>query len=160
MKQSKREERTKEIFNEVRQAIEDVLGVKINDTQTSDAIHFNLGALLEKLPEPKSPAPFKAVSVRYEKSSAYPFMLRDIAMWAQDITQDEILAIIRTEGTDLLVRDRLFDVFTKEFDGVSKTSYAFNLVFQSPDRTLSDVEINEVMARITEKLSARGLEVR
>ena len=88
-------------------------------------------------------------------------MLRDIAMWATEgITQEDILAIIRTEGGTLLVRANLFDVFTKEVEGVSKTSYAFNLVFLSHERTLSDDEINEVMARITKALSVKGLEVR
>ena len=101
------------------------------------------------------------MGIGYQSFSVYPFMLRDIAMWAPvGITQEDILAIIRTEGGALLVRANLFDVFTKEVDGVSKTSYAFNLVFLSYERTLSDVEINEVMSRITEKLSARGLEVR
>ena len=156
----KKDTLTRAALEEARGAIVTALGVDIEGTFGVNVFEFNLGVLLEKLPEPKSSAPFKAVSVRYEKSSAYPFMLRDIAMWAQDVTQDEIITIIRAEGADLLVRDRLFDVFTKEVDGVSKTSYAFNLVFQSPDRTLSDVEINEVMALITEKLSARGLEVR
>jgi phenylalanyl-tRNA synthetase beta subunit len=54
----------------------------------------------------------------------------------------------------------LFDIFNKEVDGVAKTSYAFNLVFQAYDRTLSDVEINGVMARIAEALTKKGLEVR
>lgn len=156
----KKDTLTRAALEEARGAIATALGTDIDGMFTENVFEFDLGALLEKLPESKSSAPFKAASVRYEKPSAYPFMLRDIAMWAQGITQDEILAIVRTEGTDLLVRDRLFDVFTKDFDGVSKTSYAFNLVFQSPDRTLSDGEINEVMTRITEKLFARGLEVR
>ena len=156
----KKDALTRAALEEAREVITKALEVNIEGTFAANIFEFDLGLLLEKLPEPKSVAPFKAVSVRYEKPSAYPFMLRDIAMWSQDVTQDEILVIIRDEGTDLLVRDRLFDVFTKEIDGVSKTSYAFNLVFQSPDRTLSDIEINEVMARITEKLTARGLEVR
>jgi len=156
----KKDALTRMALEGAREIIAKALGVNIEGTFTSNIFEFDLGILLEKLPEQKSAAPFKAVSVRYEKPSAYPFMLRDIAMWAQAVTQDEILSIIRGEGTNLLVRDRLFDVFTKNVDGVSKTSYAFNLVFQSPDRTLSDIEINEVMTRITEKLTARGLEVR
>lgn len=156
----KKDALTRAALEKVHGVIMTALGVDIEGTFTANVFEFDLGALLEKLPEPKSSAPFKAVSVRYEKPSAYPFMLRDIAMWAQEVTQDEILAIIRKEGADLLVRDRLFDVFTKDLNGVAKTSYAFNLVFQSPDRTLSDGEINEIMTRITEKLSARGLEVR
>lgn len=157
----KKDALTRVLLEEARSIIASTLGVDIEGAFTVNTFEFNLGALLEKLPEPKLKEPFKAVSVRYERPSAYPFVLRDIAMWAKEsITQDEILEIIRIEGGALLVRERLFDVFTKDFDGTSKTSYAFNLVFQSPDRTLSDVEINEVMVRITEKLSARGLEVR
>jgi len=84
-------------------------------------------------------------------------MLRDIAMWApESFTQEDILAIIRAEGGVLLTRANLFDVFTKE----GRTSYAFNLVFLSYERTLSDVEINEIMDRVTKKLAEKGLEVR
>jgi phenylalanyl-tRNA synthetase beta chain len=97
----------------------------------------------------------------YHAISSYPFMLRDIALWSNNnLSQDEILELIRSEAGPLLVRDRLFDIFNKEVDGVAKTSYAFNLVFQAYDRTLSDVEINGVMARIAEALTKKGLEVR
>ncbi|MCK9345335.1 MAG: hypothetical protein M0P64_04460 [Candidatus Pacebacteria bacterium] len=126
-------------------------------------IEVNFDAYIETLPVPEKYEKLlnEQVNVVYKSVSAYPFMLRDIAMWAPEgITQDEILAIIRTEGGELLTRANLFDVFKKEVDGVSRTSYAFNLVFLSHERTLSDVEINEIMARMTEKLSARGLEVR
>lgn len=153
----KKDALTRAALEEAQRVIASVFGVDVGGAFAVNVFEFDLGALLERLPKPKSSAPFKAVSIRYEKPSAYPFMLRDIAMWANgSITQDEILTIIRAEAGKLLVRDRLFDVFTKD----SKTSYAFNLVFQSPARTLSDGEINEVMTRITEKLSARGLEVR
>lgn len=150
-----------EVLEGVRSGLSEVLGIEVNGVFTENVFEFDLGALLEKLPEPKTSSPFKAVSAHYEKPSAYPFMLRDIAVWASgETTKEDIFAIIRTEGGDLLVRDRLFDVFEKDFGGTKKTSYAFNLVFQSHERTLSDVEINEVMARITEKLSEQGLEVR
>lgn len=126
-------------------------------------IEVDFDAYIAKLPNPASYEKLfeKQVEVTYKSVSAYPFMLRDIAMWAPvNVSQEDILAIIRAEGGELLVRANLFDVFTKEIDGVAKTSFAFNLVFLSYERTLSDVEINEIMARITEKLSARGLEVR
>lgn len=126
-------------------------------------IEVNFDAYIDNLPQPTTYEKLfdHQVDVAYKSVSAYPFMLRDIAMWAPEgITQEDILAIIRAEGGELLVRANLFDVFTKEVDGVSKTSYAFNLVFLSYSRTLSDIEINEIMARITEKLTAQGLEVR
>lgn len=156
MKQSKKEEREREILEQAHKAVESALGVELSWSKEGGVcecplpVSKNTDKGYEPLVSSKATAPYKRIS-------AYPFMLRDIAMWASGgISQDEILAIIRTEGGNLLVRDRLFDVFTKD----GKTSYAFNLVFQSLERTLSDVEINEVMARITEKLSAKGLEVR
>ncbi|OHA79618.1 MAG: hypothetical protein A2747_00505 [Candidatus Yonathbacteria bacterium RIFCSPHIGHO2_01_FULL_44_41] len=156
MKQSKKEERERELLSIAHKALEDTLSSEISWSQEGGIcegtlpVYKNTSVSYEPLIPSLIHAPYKRIS-------AYPFMLRDIAMWASgEITKDEILGIIRAEGGDLLVRDRLFDVFTKD----SKTSYAFNLVFQSHERTLSDVEINEVMARITEKLSTHGLEVR
>ncbi len=88
-------------------------------------------------------------------------MLRDIALWVPEgVSSDEVLATIAHEGGELLRTKRLFDVFSKEFPEGKKTSYAFNLVFQSYEKTLSDEEINNIMLRITIALRARGWEVR
>lgn len=154
MKQSKKEEHEQELIKNAQMALETVLGGKL--------VWSGKGNVCECVIPQTSPEKYESLvpsleKINYQKISIYPFILRDIAMWAKEgISQDEILSIIRTEGGELLVRDRLFDVFTKDL----KTSYAFNLVFQSHERTLSDTEINEVMARITEKLSAHGFEVR
>lgn len=156
MKQSKKEERERDLLTHACASVEAVLGEKLLWKGRGSICE---AALVPHDSDEVSYEPLAPSSARdtYRRISAYPFMLRDIAMWANgETTEDEILSIIRTEGGTLLVRDRLFDVFTKD----GKTSYAFNLVFQSPERTLSDVEINEVMARITEKLSEKGLEVR
>ncbi|MDO8604305.1 MAG: phenylalanine--tRNA ligase subunit beta [bacterium] len=155
MKQSRKEERECEILTHACTTLENALGTKLVWEGKGNVCECTLAPIeVVGAYEPLIPA----VEVEpYKKISSYPFMLRDIAMWAEgEITQQEILEMIRTEAGALLVRDRLFDVFEKD----GKTSYAFNLVFQSPDRTLSDIEINEVMARITAKLSAKGLGVR
>ncbi|MBI5798611.1 MAG: C40 family peptidase [Candidatus Yonathbacteria bacterium] len=155
MKQAKKEEREKEVLNQSRTALERNLGVKPLWVEKGDVWECQL-PVCKTANEKYEPLISSSADAPYKRISAYPFVLRDIAMWAQNVTQDEIIKIIREEGTELLVRDRLFDVFTKD----AKISYAFNLVFQSSDRTLSDAEISEVMARITEKLTANGLEVR
>ena len=49
-----------------------------------------------------------------------------------------------------------FDYFEKE----GKVSYAFRLVFQSMERTLTDEEVSAVMQKITAMLLAKGYEVR
>jgi phenylalanyl-tRNA synthetase beta chain len=90
--------------------------------------------------------------------SIYPFALRDIAVWTPNGTEEsEVAVLIQKEAGDLLLRMDLFDRFDKE----SKTSYAFRLVFEAPDRTLSDADLDPVMERITSTLNAReGWEVR
>ncbi|MFZ2831798.1 MAG: hypothetical protein WAZ40_01455, partial [Minisyncoccia bacterium] len=154
MKQAKKDAREQELLLTAKSALETALGTKLVWAEKGGVaecmLPVSVGASYEPLIAYFAGAPYRRIS-------AYPFMLRDIAMWANaGVSQEVIIKIIRTEGGALLVRDRLFDVFTKD----EKTSYAFNLVFQSPERTLSDIEINEVMARITAKLAGAGLEVR
>lgn len=90
--------------------------------------------------------------------SMYPFITRDIAVWVPEEVKADTLADIYTEfGTELLHgKPRLVDTFTKD----GKTSYAFRLIFQSYDRTLTTEEVNLIMSHIMEKLSYEGFEVR
>lgn len=96
--------------------------------------------------------------VRFKPISPYPFVLRDIAVWTPKSTEEkEALGIIVKNAGDILVRHKLFDKFEKE----DRVSYAFNLVFQSQDRTMTDSEINEVMDKITKSLNSKeGWQVR
>jgi phenylalanyl-tRNA synthetase beta subunit len=93
----------------------------------------------------------------YKPFSLYPFILRDIALWVPGGTESSgIEESIRTHASDLLVRLDQFDMFEKE----GRISYAFRLVFQSDERTLTDEEVNVLMADITAALTAKGYEVR
>jgi len=90
--------------------------------------------------------------------SLYPFITRDIAVWlpgGED--QKKLENIFVEEGTDLLIKEPyLFDQFTKE----DRTSFAYRLVFQSYDRTLTDEEITSIMSKINEKIISLGWEIR
>ena len=90
--------------------------------------------------------------------SLYPFITRDIAVWVPENTESQILSEIYKEfGTELMQREpHLVDKFEKN----GKISYAFRLIFQSYDRTLTDEEINAMMSKITEKITEEGFEVR
>jgi phenylalanyl-tRNA synthetase beta chain len=90
--------------------------------------------------------------------SLYPFIARDIAVWVPEgINSDKLKSIYHEFGTDLLANEpKLFDQFTKG----GKTSYAFHLVFQSFDRTLTDNEVNAIMANISEKIESLGWQIR
>jgi phenylalanyl-tRNA synthetase beta chain len=94
--------------------------------------------------------------VRYKPISPYPFILRDIAVFVpQNISDKEVLDLIKREaGKDedsLLVKERLFDTFEKG----EKVSYAFRLVFQSYEKTLSDDVVNVIMEKITKTLNSQ-----
>lgn len=89
----------------------------------------------------------------YTQFSVYPFVVRDIAFWANDgFTK----SIITKNAGPLLVRVDQFDKFEKE----GRISYAFRLVFQSFERTLTDEEVNDTMEKVAAALRAAGCEVR
>lgn len=120
-------------------------------------MELSIGKLnLEKLGEAYSPESYTLGSFR--PYSAYPFALRDIAVWTSEGTEEsEVVNAIVSEAGDLLVRIDQFDRFEKE----GRVSYAFRLVFESMERTLSDADLDPAMARITEALNAKeGWDVR
>jgi len=93
----------------------------------------------------------------YKSFSTYPFIVRDIAIFVPDsVKSDEIESIITSNGTALLLKHKLFDTFQKD----GKTSYAFRMIFQSFERTLTDDEINTTMAVIADKMKGKSWEVR
>ena len=89
-------------------------------------------------------------STRYAPFSKYPFIARDIAVWTpEEIDALQVENLIRSEAGELLLKLNIFDQFKKD----GKISYAFHLVFQSFDKTLSDEEINKIMDKITSFLN-------
>jgi phenylalanyl-tRNA synthetase beta subunit len=98
----------------------------------------------------------------YKSFSVYPFALRDIAVWTPERTEEsEVANVIISEAGEFLARLDLFDRFSKEVDGEERVSYAFRLVFESADRTLSDEDLNPLMEKVTNALNAQdGWQVR
>ena len=93
----------------------------------------------------------------YKPFSIYPFVLRDIALWCPSGTDVGLTkSHIEKEAGELLKRVVLFDEFQKD----GRNSQAFRLVFESPERTLTDIEINAVMEKITAALRAAWYEPR
>jgi phenylalanyl-tRNA synthetase beta chain len=141
-------------------------GKAIGMTNNSDGIfELNLTELVATLPVPTSYEDLgfgKAPALEYRRFSPYPFIVRDIAVFVPDqVTALEVWGIIAQrigEGNAnmLLARHSLFDEFKKE----GKVSYAFRIVFQSAEKTLTDGEVGSVMEKITEGLKEKGWEVR
>ena len=94
----------------------------------------------------------------FKSWSIYPFITRDIAVWVPErVSPEALVDIYKDFGTELLVCEpKLFDSFTKN----EKTSFAYRLVFQSEDRTLTNEEVDVIMKNICEKIATLGWEVR
>jgi phenylalanyl-tRNA synthetase beta chain len=98
-------------------------------------------------------------SAKFQMWSLFPFIARDVAVWVpEDIKSGEVGKIIKENMGEMVIRGpELFDEFKKD----DKISYAFRLVFQSYDRTLTDEEVNDIMTKITNKIKEKnGWQVR
>lgn len=99
---------------------------------------------------------------RYAKFSAFPFITRDIAVFVPENVEAGAVwntikkGIDEAGATDLLARYSLFDTFKKE----GKVSYAYRMIFQSMDRTLTDDEVAMIMEKINSNIKENGWEVR
>ncbi len=98
---------------------------------------------------------------RYAPFSKYPFIARDIAVWTpEDVMAEKVENLIRAKAGDLLAVLNLFDQFSAKGGSASggkkegKVSYAFHLVFQSFEKTLSDDEVNKIMDKVTTLLNS------
>lgn len=156
-------------FNSVQKELEEKLGVvctnmlskECNTIREFDLDTMRTSMSLDTITQLASVR--VSADVRFKTISPYPCMLRDIAVFVPEgVTQDVVENIITHESGPLLVRLDLFDVFAKTFeDGVRKTSYAFSLVFQSNEKTLSDDGVGEIMKKVTDTLNAQsGWQVR
>jgi len=159
------------LLDEAIKKLEEILGIKItgkvssNKAGNAKVVEINLDALvksyggnfdLEKLNLGK------ASTKRYQKFSLYPFIVRDIAVFVPESISSEAVwsviekGIVSLNASDLLARHSLFDTFKKE----SRVSYAFRLIFQSMDKTLTDEEINAFMKSVSTGITKEGWEVR
>jgi phenylalanyl-tRNA synthetase beta chain len=132
-------------------------------------IEFDLDALVESLPVPTADLEMNPLpQIKFKPISTYPFSVRDIAVFVpgEKGQEAEVESVIRASLAaekleSLLTRSTLFDVFTKNKEGESvRTSYAYRLVFQSSEKTLSEEEIHSCMQAVTKAFVAKAWEVR
>lgn len=164
VKKSKKKE--PEIISETLNDLSDVLGVKFEAKPIDGIVEIDLDALIANLPKSGSASElsFRALprDQRYAPFSTYPFIVRDIAVFVTENIQAEQVWEAIEKGTigagalGLLVRKSLFDVFKKD----GKVSYAYRMVFQSKERTLTDDEANKIMESVYGEMKKSGWEVR
>jgi phenylalanyl-tRNA synthetase beta chain len=96
----------------------------------------------------------------FQSLPKYPPVLRDLAFVVDEsVTAAELLESVRSSGGNLLKKVQLFDVYTGDQIERGKKSCAFSLEFLSPDRTLTEEEVEkatqQVIRHVGEKLGAR-----
>lgn len=145
-------EKLLEMFGLPSSAIE----VKIQENGT---IEFAFDELVNQLPEPsREPTPYEINRTTiFQKFSPYPFIARDIAVWvSEDTNVEDIEKIIRETEGKLLAHLSVFDEYKKD----GRVSYAFRLVFQSHEKTLTNEEVNAITDSIVAKVGEKKWEVR
>ena len=125
----------------------DIVGIigRVHPLISKDDVYvmeINLDRLLEK----------KTGKMKYKEISQYPTVNKDIAIILdQKITADEVAKSIKKAAGNLLVEQKIFDVYTSPILG-DKKSMAYSLVFGSNSKTLTDDEINPIIEKIIKQL--------
>jgi phenylalanyl-tRNA synthetase beta chain len=110
------------------------------------AAEMDLQAILAEVPE------------RYYLAHvpAFPPVLEDLAIVVQeDLLAENAQRLIYQAGKPLVVQVRLFDLYRGEQIEKGKKSLAYSIVYQAPDRTLTDEEVAQVRASIIQQLGSK-----
>lgn len=92
---------------------------------------------------------YTAKNFHYEQLPKYPSITRDLAILVnKDVSAGEVEKTIAKNGGKHFKSVTLFDVYTGERISADKKSLAFNIKFQSNDRTLTDEEADEAFKKI------------
>jgi phenylalanyl-tRNA synthetase beta chain len=94
---------------------------------------------------------YQSKQVVYQEISKYPSVERDLALVIpQDTKYEAIEACVTEEKLDALKESRVFDIFESDKLGAQKKSVAINFVFNTPDKTLTDTEIDTMMKKLVQ----------
>jgi len=119
------------------------------------AERYGLGERAVQVAELELDAILTAVPERYpyKPFPTMPPAKRDIAIIvAEDVPMEKVLDELRAAGGDLLSDAVLFDLYKGDSIPAGTKSLAFALVYQAPDRTLGEKEIEKAHQKIEGRL--------
>ena len=107
-------------------------------------------------------ATLKTTSVKYSEISKFPSVQRDLALVVnKNVTYGQVQQTAAALNLSQLQSTRLFDVFESEKLGAGKKSMAVNFAFGDNNKTLTDVEIDEMMNKLIAAFEKQlGAEIR
>ncbi len=96
---------------------------------------------------------FKNLDSQYKEVSKFPMTSRDVSFIIdKNINLNSYYEIVRDCAEILVEEVKLLDKYEdKEKFGEDKISYTFRIIYRSPERTLTNEEINEIQEKIREK---------
>jgi phenylalanyl-tRNA synthetase beta chain len=93
----------------------------------------------------------KTKKIKYEEPSKYPNVNRDLAfLFDKNIVIGEVLNTIKYTSK-ILINTSVFDIFEKD----GKKSVAFSLTFNNKEKTLTEEEINVILAKIVDDVTKK-----
>ncbi len=93
----------------------------------------------------------------YEDVTTFPALHEDLAIVVgEEVPAAQVRATVLDAGGELLRSATVFDLYRGDQVGAGRKSLALRLEFRAPDRTLTDAEVAERRAAITEALGAIG----
>jgi phenylalanyl-tRNA synthetase beta chain len=103
-------------------------------------INFDITSLLNA---------YQSKKVIYKEVSKYPSIERDLALVIDKATTYAAIESSILEANLVALKEtRVFDIFESDKLGAGKKSVAINFVFNAPDKTLTDVEIDAMMKKL------------
>lgn len=102
----------------------------------------------------------KTAAKKYAEPLKFPKSVRDFAfVFDKEVEYGEVQRFIKKSGSGLLKEVSLFDLFESETLGENKKSMAFTLEYYSPDRTLTEEEVEKeflnLIEAVTKKFNAK-----
>lgn len=161
-----------DILNEVKNIFEINNLTILNKSEKPALVEFSIAEIIETTDQAKleeGRANFQKVTYdlpkgKYVPFSVYPFIARDVSMWVpSSIDFESIKSEIKNLQLINYLKSYKFDSYTPTDDtnaNYGKTSIAFRLIFQSMDKTLTDIEVESEMEKVYEFLKTKNFEVR
>ncbi len=103
--------------------------------------------------DPRITSQFKDINSKFKEVSKYPAVLRDISFVIdKNINLNNYYEIVRDFAEDLIEEVKLLDSYEDDAKfGKDKKSYTFRIIYRSPERTLTNEEINRIQKEIEER---------
>lgn len=103
--------------------------------------------------DPRITKQFTNIDSQYQEVSKYPMTYRDISfIVSKETSLNNYYEIVRDCADNLVEEVKLSDKYeNKEKFGEDKISYTFRIIYRSPERTLTNEEVNIIQERIQEK---------